>query len=51
MEFYLQVHKERFKGVGGFEDYLYTCMSKYSFEFLTEARTIVNRCEDISLDF
>ena len=41
------MHKDRFKGVGSFEDDLYTGMSKGSSKFLTEARNIGNRDEEI----
>ena len=50
MEFFFRVHKEGFKGVGSFEDDLYTDMSK-DFKFLTEARSIENRDENIFLNF
>ena len=43
------MHKDGFKGVGSFEDDLYHGMLKDSSEFLTEARNIKNRDEDILL--
>ena len=45
------MHKDRFEGVGFFEDEMYIGTSKDSSEFLIEARNIVNRDEDIFLDF
>ena len=45
------VHKDRFKGVGCFEDDLYIGMSKDSSKFLTEARNIGNGDKDIFLHF
>ena len=43
------MHKDRFKGVGSLENDLYAGMSKDSFKFLTEARNIRYRYEDIFL--
>ena len=44
MGFIFGVHKDGFKGVGSFEDNLYTGMSEDSSEFLlTEARNTWNR--------
>ena len=45
------MHKDRFKGAGLFEDYLYTGVLKDSSKLLTEARNIGNSDEDAILDF
>ena len=45
------MHKVRFKVVGSLEDDFYTGMSKDSTKFLTEARNIENRAEDMFLDY
>ena len=42
---------DRFKGVGSFEDDWYNCILDNSSKFLTEARNIRNRDEDIFSDF
>ena len=43
------MHKYRCKGVGSFEDDLYTSISKDSYKFLTEARNTENGDEDFFL--
>ena len=45
------MHEDRFKGVGSFEDDLYAGVSKDTFKFLAEARTIRRRDESIFLNF
>ena len=45
------MHKNGFRGVGSFEGDLYTAMSKDSSKFLTNARNIRNKDEDIFNDF
>ena len=45
------MHTDRFKGVGSFEDDLYTGMSKDSPKLLTKARNIEKRDKDIYLEF
>ena len=45
------MHKDRFQGVGSFEDDLNASMSKDSSKFFTEDRNIGNRDENIFLDF
>ena len=42
-----RVHKERFEDVGSFKDDMCTDMLKDSSEFLTEARKIGNRNEEL----
>ena len=49
IKFIFRVHNYRFKVVGTFEDNLYTSMLKDSSKFLTEARNIGNRDDDIFL--
>ena len=42
------MHKDRFNGVGSFEDYLYTSMTKDYSKFLTETRNMGNRYDGIA---
>ena len=50
-DFLFGVHKDGLKGVGSFEDDLYTGLSKNSYEIFTEARNIWDGDEDIFIDF